>query len=724
MKKQDLSKDELQVQLNLKLIESLRASERKYKDLVKNLKQIVFQLDMDGCFVFLNEAWETVAGFTIDEVISHSLLEFIHESDREITKSKLQFAYDNPEKPQDEFECRLVSKNSQIIIVEIYLTPLKGINNIEGVIGTVFDVTAHKEVMEELRINKDRLFFALQGADDGFWDWNLENDYVYYSPRWKSMLGFKDEELTENHLDLFERFVDPDDKDRVYDLVEDYLSGTVEKFETEFRMKHKDGHWVNILSRASLACDDNGNIAIPKRLVGTHVDITQRKKYEREIQELAYYDPLTRLPNRRFFMERLKQILASCHRNRTHGALLFIDLDNFKTLNDTYGHDVGDLLLVDVASRINKCIRENDTVARLGGDEFVVMLEALGSEYKKANFIASRIADKILKSINQNFQIDKIAHQITSSIGICLFKEEYENIEDVLKFADTAMYEAKKSGRNTICFFDPVMQHELQHNLKIEKELNDALFKEEFLLHYQLIVDSNKNNVGVEALIRWNHPEKGILSPAIFLPLIESNGMIVPIGEWVIAEGLRQLQKWQKTKEFSSLTLSINISAIQFQKPNFINNLIANIEKYKINPNCLILELTESCLINDLEQASKKIHDLDNMGIQLSLDDFGTGYSSLNYLKLLSIKQLKIEQTFINDILNDHRDLMMVKTILDIGRNLGLDVVAEGVERQEQFLKLKEIGCSRFQGYLINKPMPINEVNAIIKGGSIHPRLN
>lgn len=477
--------------------------------------------------------------------------------------------------------------------------------------------------------------------------------------------------------------------------------------------KKKDGSLYDEHMTITPVLDADGQII---NYIAVKEDITHRKKIEKEVEELAFFDPLTRLPNRRLFLSRLKQALLNSRHQHTYSAILFIDLDHFKNLNDAHGHDVGDHLIIQVAARIASCVRDNDIVARMGGDEFVVMLENLGSDPDEVKTITWSISEKILRSVEAKTEIKNITYRGSCSIGVSLFSDEYQLGEEVLKCADTAMYEAKKSGRNTICFFDPSMQQKLESKIKLEMELADALAQDQFRLYYQLIIDRDRNVVGAEALLKWHHPENGVVGADKLFPLIEQNGMIIPIGEWVINEGLKQLQRWQQDRSTSSLTLSINISTQQFKKPDFVSNLASCIDKYTlVDCNKLYLELTESTLIVNLSSTSEKIEKLNDMGIKTSLDDFGTGYSSLSYLKRFSVSQLKIDRTFVQDILVDKEDLTMVKTIIDMGRNLGLEVVAEGVSNEQQFELLKECGCNLFQGYWINQPLPAEDIHNLLQ---------
>ncbi len=450
--------------------------------------------------------------------------------------------------------------------------------------------------------------------------------------------------------------------------------------------------------------------------VGTLTDITLRKASEEEIERLAFYDPLTRLPNRRLLQDRLKPALALSQRSGQKGALLFIDLDNFKALNDTFGHDMGDLLLQHVAERLNACIRENDTVARLGGDEFVIMLEGLSEQTFEAARQSEAIGNKILEAINQPFQLGTHDYLCTPSIGIALF-DGHNHSDELLKRADIAMYQAKASGRNALRFFDPHMQHLITARVSLEDELRKALAGQQFQLYYQIQVDSPGCPVGVEALIRWFHPERGLISPSAFIPLAEETGLILPIGHWVLENACAQLNLWQQESATRKLALSVNVSAKQFFQVDFTAQVQACIQRYAINPRLLKLELTESILIKNIEDTIAIMDALGEIGVQFSLDDFGTGYSSLQYLKKLPLTQLKIDQSFVRDIASDKGDQAIVRTIVAMATSLNLSVIAEGVETEEQLQLLASLGCSNYQGYLFSRPLPVEKLDALLKCG-------
>ncbi|OGS95820.1 MAG: hypothetical protein A3H31_08020 [Gallionellales bacterium RIFCSPLOWO2_02_FULL_57_47] len=441
-------------------------------------------------------------------------------------------------------------------------------------------------------------------------------------------------------------------------------------------------------------------------------DITERKQAEDKIHNLAFYDPLCQLPNRRLLFDRLHQAVTTSARNQTCAGILFIDLDNFKILNDTRGHDIGDLLLIEVGQRLRTCIRESDTLARLGGDEFVVLLEKLSGDCTQAAVQARVVGEKVLKAINQPYVIKDIEQYSSASIGISLFTSNRQNIDDLLKQADTAMYAAKKSGRNTLRFFDPAMQEALEIRSQIEAGMRKALPKHEFRLYYQVQVDSNQRFIGAEALVRWVHPEQGLISPANFIPVAEETGLILPLGQWVLQTACTQLKEWASNPLTRELSLAVNVSARQFRQPGFVKQVSDMIELTLIDPSLLKLELTESTVLENVADTIAKMHALKLLGVRFSLDDFGTGYSSLAYLTQLPLNQLKIDQSFVRNIGVKSADAMIIQTIIGMSHNLGIEVIAEGVETHIQREFLWGAGCRFYQGYLFGSPVPVEEFNA------------
>ncbi|WP_297505064.1 bifunctional diguanylate cyclase/phosphodiesterase [Ferrovum sp.] len=469
--------------------------------------------------------------------------------------------------------------------------------------------------------------------------------------------------------------------------------------------------WLALTCASSRDCNGNimGGIAIVQ-------DITERKTSEEKINSLAFYDPLTHLPNRRLLMERLHQALSSNTRIGREGALLLIDLDNFKSLNDTLGHHVGDLYLQQIAQRLISCVRKGDTVARLGGDEFVILLETLSGQPMEAATQVRIVGEKILTSLSQPYQLETNEYHSTASVGATLFTGHSLATDELLKQADIAMYQAKKAGRNTVRFFDEKMQERISARFSLEGELRKALGNRQFQLHYQIQVDDSNRAIGAEALIRWNHPLRGMVSPLQFIPLAEETGLILPIGLWVLETACAQLKSWERESSTRDLVLAVNVSAKQFRQAGFVDRVHDAVRRHAINPTRLKLELTESMLVNDIEGIIATMNMLNEIDIQFSMDDFGTGYSSLQYLKRLPLDQLKIDMSFTRDLAVDS-DNTIVKTIIAMARSLNLDVIAEGVGTEEQRQLLSSYGCHHYQGYLFGRPVPIKQFEVLVKQG-------
>jgi len=451
--------------------------------------------------------------------------------------------------------------------------------------------------------------------------------------------------------------------------------------------------------------------------VGIFVDITDRKLNEDHIHKLAFYDSLTQLPNRRLFVDRLRSALISSQHNHYYGALMFIDIDRFKILNDTQGHDIGDQLLIEVSKRLTHCVREQDTVVRLGGDEFVIMLEHLSNDVTEATLFAQRVGDKVLHTLSQPYTLrhfdlqgqplSSVEHHSSASIGMKLFQGTDKG-DDLLKQADMAMYQAKQSGRNTLCIFDPDMQAKLTERAMLEADMSLALQNNQFHLHYQVQVNAEGQATGAEVLLRWHHPLRGNIPPVEFIPLAEESGLIGVLGLWVLNKSCQTLAVWAEQSETEQLTLAVNVSAKQFNRDNFVDEIKEILNESRINPQRLKLEITESIIMVDVEQTIKIMNDLRELGISFSMDDFGTGYSSLAYLQRLPLSQLKIDQSFLRNLTVDSTDTVIIRTILALGNSLGINVIAEGVETQQQRDYLLNNGCQFFQGYLFGKPEPLS----------------
>ncbi|HYA65707.1 MAG TPA: EAL domain-containing protein, partial [Burkholderiaceae bacterium] len=492
----------------------------------------------------------------------------------------------------------------------------------------------------------------------------------------------------------------PEFYDGVWDHVRDAGSWTGEVWCRD-KAERVFPAWVNI----STVRNTKG---LPTHYVVGLTDITDRKRAEEEIKRLAYFDSLTELPNRQLLMDRLSTMLRVRATTHRHGAMLFIDLDHFKDINDTLGHAEGDRLLLEMARRLRANVREGDTVARFGGDEFVVLLDWLGDSSEQAAIISKKIGEKLLAVISQPFELGKKRQTCSASIGVAMWQgNQRTDAHELLKQADLAMYEAKKAGRNAVRFFDPGMQIVLEHRTRIEAQLRQALERGEFALYYQSRVDHRGELLGAEALLRWVDPERGVMGPADFIGVAEESALIVPLGRWVLEQACRQLARWAREDATGRLHLSVNISPRQFSEDSFVPSVLDLFAQTGADPALLELEITENLLLQDIEQVIAKMEALRLRGVRFALDDFGTGYSSLSYLHRLPISILKIDRAFVRDMPISRGSDAIVHTIVEMGQRMGMEVVAEGVETEEQKSMLVQRGCLRYQGFLFGRPVPI-----------------
>lgn len=580
-----------------------------------------------------------------------------------------------------------------------------------GIIAMLFIRAQRRRISERmathlrLKESHERFKIVCKATSDVVWDWDLQCDMLWWNENMQSLFGHLATEIEPGGASWANR-IHEEDQARVLEGIHRVIDSSEERWSDEYRFMCQDGRHVEVLDRGFVIRNSAGKAI---RMVGSMTDITYRKEYEKAIQRLAFYDPLTQLPNRSLLQERLHQALMNSARTNAVGAVLFLDLDNFKSLNDTLGHDKGDLLLMQVASRLSACVRECDTVSRMGGDEFVILIERLGDNHEDAAINAKIVAKKVLDAFTIPFDLEGLQRHISPSIGISLFNKTNRHMDEVLKAADLAMYEAKSDGRNTMCFFDPKMQELIIARSALETDLHNALDRGELMLHYQVQCDHNGQIISAEALLRWQHPQKGLISPAEFIPIAEQTGLIAPIGCWTLRQACLQLVKWACDPATSCLTVAVNVSARQFHRADFVTKVRAIVEETGANPQKLTLELTESVLVDDVDKANAKMNQLKHLGITFSLDDFGTGYSSLAYLHMLPINQLKIDRAFVAQVPKDANSAAIVRTILALGKALNLTVVAEGVENEEQLAFLKAEGCAMYQGYLFGRPLNISQ---------------
>lgn len=486
-------------------------------------------------------------------------------------------------------------------------------------------------------------------------------------------------------------------------------------FTTEYRIQRPDDRVVWVQVQAQLQRNARG---VPWGCVCSMTDISERKVAEQEIQKLAFYDALTGLPNRRLLEERIKQAVANSVRSGNHGALLYLDLDNFKLVNDTKGHAVGDELLKQVAQRLKAGVREGDMVARLGGDEFLLVIEGLGKDAKNAALQAESVAYKLLESLNRPYLLDGTEQTNSPSIGVTLFGQTRMSLDDLLRCADMAMYRAKASGRNSVQFYDPQLQAVIAARLALENDLRQAVNHQAFELHYQPQFDAQHQVTGAVAYVRWNCPQRGWVSPASFIPLAEETGLIAPIDDWVLQRACEQLAIWSRQPATERLTLAVKISAQHFRLPDFVQTVLRTLQTAQADPERLKLEINENLLLVDVEDIIAKTNLLIEQGVGCTLADLGTGYSSLSHLKRLSLEELRIDQSFVRGLLTEPNDTAVTRSIMALADSLGIAVSAEGVETPAQHEILTALGCQGFQGYLYGKPLPIDAFEAALLSGT------
>lgn len=567
------------------------------------------------------------------------------------------------------------------------------------------DFTDLKITQQSLEKSEERLRLVLRGSTDAPWDWDLVTGDVYYSQRWWNMLGYPSGDGIDDS-GAWRRLTHPDDDVMLEEYLIELLPSSREGFSLEFRLRHRDGHFVPVLSRGYVLRDQTGKAI---RISGVNTDLTERKRTERRIYELAYLDYLTRLPNRRFLIEELEHILARGKRSHHYSALLYLDLDNFKQLNDTMGHDLGDMLLRQTAERLRSTLRHSDQLARLGGDEFVVVLEGLNASLSDAAGEADRVATKILSTLGSPFQLDSVLYKSTASIGITLFGGQETTIEELLKQADLAMYRAKADGRNVARFFDPSMQDEANRRAAFELAMREGLSLGEFCLFCQPQFSCEGHLIGAEVLVRWRRGEDEFIGPDDFIGFAEESGLIIPLGEHVLIESCRALARWQHNPSLRRLKLAVNVSVFQMREPDFTHAVASILNTTGAPAERLYLELTESVFAENMDDITVRMHELSSQGISFSLDDFGTGYSSLAYLQSFPLAALKIDRSFVRNVGSDPGSASIVEAIIALASKFKLEIVAEGVEHEVQREFLIKGGCSSMQGFLLGNPLPLAE---------------
>lgn len=682
----------------------LQASELRFRSAMQDIASMAVQGYLPGGeIIYWNKASERLYGYTAAEAVGRNMLDLIVPPDlREAAKGVITYM-GNTGKTVPAAEWKLEHKNGSEVYVFSSHTVVDHADGVRELFCFDIDLAERRRADAELRIAATAF-----EAQEGILVTDPQYKILRVNQSFTRITGYSAQDAVGRTPSLM--CSDKHDAKFYEDLRQSLQREG--KWEGEVWEQRKNGEvypqWLNIKG----VVDGKGVLV---NYVATFTDITQRKAAEEEIRRLAFYDPLTKLPNRRLLMDRLNQSLAASARTGQTGALLFIDLDHFKVLNDTMGHDMGDLLLLEVGQRLIDGVRVEDTVARLGGDEFVVMLEGLGTTQAEAASKTTTIAEKIMLMLNRPYVLAGVEYHNTPSMGVTLYNGPMARIEDLLKQADLAMYKAKNSGRNGMRFFDPQMQEAVTQRAAVEADIRQGILNGQFHLFYQAQVNVYGEVIGAEALLRWAHPVHGLVAPAEFIPVAEESGQILELGNWVLETACNQLVAWAGEPATENLTISVNVSARQFRQPDFVAQVISTLDYTGARAQRLKLELTESLLADNVDDLTSKMEELRIRKVSFSLDDFGTGYSSLSYLKRLPLDQLKIDQSFVQDILKGNADASIAKTIITLGRGLGLSVIAEGVETEEQRQCLRDAGCVEFQGYLFGYPLPVEQFQPFVR---------
>lgn len=679
---------------------ALLESEQRLQTIIRTDPECITITNAQGFLLEMNPAGLTMIG-------ANSLAQVIGQPVQELIAPEYHHVFNDAHQrviagKATTLEFEIVGIDGRRTWVEAHAAPMQEKNGVTVCLGVTRDISERKRTEQQLRIAATAF-----ESQEGMLVTDAENVILRVNHAFTKITGYSADEVIGKTPALLNS---GRQNKAFYSAMWESIDRTG-AWEGEIWNRRKNGEVYPEHLTITVVQDSAG---VKTNYVATLSDVTMSKAASEEIKLLAYFDPLTHLPNRRLLLDRLQQALVASERSAKKGALLFIDLDHFKNLNDSLGHATGDFLLQQVAQRLSFSVREGDTVARIGGDEFVVLLEELDAETIEAAAKTEFIGNKILVELNQPYLLASREYYCSPSIGATIFDAHQFEVEELLKQADIAMYETKNAGRNALRFFDPIMQKVINDRVDMERELRNAIVNQQFQLYYQIQVNCAGEPIGVEALIRWQHPERGMISPAGFIQLAEDNGLIMPISQWVLDTACAQLKVWQHRADTRHLTLSVNVSARQFNQADFAEQIQALITKHAINPMLLKLELTESILLENVKTIIETMNTLKDMKIHFSLDDFGTGYSSLQYLKTLPICQLKIDQSFVRDIAVDINDQAIVRTIIAMAQTLNLNVIAEGVETEEQRQLLLDNGCNTYQGYLFGMPLPIDEFEALL----------
>jgi len=690
--------------------QALQASEVRLRAIVDNSPALILMRDLEGEVTVVSRHPGQSTGSRVSGPVIEAMSEVMDRLSIEADRAN---GAKRDAVGTGEEEIIVAGDNADQRIYSMITFPLFAADNTPlGAGGMALDVTEQRRMQDALRKSEERFNLAVRGSSEGIWDWNLSTDEVLISDRFKELLGYHPEELDS----VWSRWTDrvhAEDLTIVTQAVDDHLF-TFKPCSFECRLRCKSGEYRWFLVRGEAVRDASGR---SERIAGSLTDITYRRETEARIKHLAYYDELTGLPNRRLVLEELQRRIDAARNDHQLDAVVFLDLDHFKKINDSLGHHYGDILLRQVGERLRSEVRSDDMVGRLGGDEFVILLSDLGDNDRSARPRARRVTDNLIKVLKAPYDLEGHHCHVTPSVGVILYPEGAEGVEDILKRADTALYASKNDGRDTMRFYQPEMQAAIDSRLTIEKDLRQAIDGNQLELHFQpQYAGSGERLTGAEALLRWHNPDRGMVSPADFIPVAEETGLIIPIGRWVLEAVMQKIARWVAQGLLGSqMSISVNLSVRQFYEHSLVDEVDRLLQRHGVAGGQLKLELTESILMHNIDEAIGKVERLKALDIGFALDDFGTGYSSLSYLKSLPFDELKIDRSFVRDIPHDANDVAITETIIAMARHLGLRVVAEGVETVDQLVLLQEKGCSHYQGYLFSRPLPCNEFEHLLQ---------
>ena len=682
-------------------ISSMETSETFFKTLVEQSTQGVSVADLEGNYIFVNDTFCKMMGYSQKELLLLRVFDMK-------APNQDHSAFEQTKSTQEKKAVRVILQRkdgstfpSEVIGVKIHL------NKQECVLGTVQDISDRVAIERAITKNESRNQLIMKIANDGIWDWHLDTNLMIFDERYYIMAGYEKDDFPYT-FEEWEKRVHPDDLCHATNSFQAYLTGKSVNFEAEYRFLCQNKTYMWIKARGKVVKrNEQGD---PIRFIGTHSDITVQKKHEEKILHQAHFDSLTFLPNRFLSLDRLNHACKEAKRKQETIALLFLDLDDFKKVNDSLGHETGDLLLIEAANRLRNVVRSIDTVGRLGGDEFIIILSGLKSAKE-----AHPIVENLLNQFRDLFIIQNRELMLTATVGVSIYPNDATDASELLRNADSAMYDAKSCGRNTYSYYTAQMNQCAKRRLAIEEQIHGALSRQEFSVYYQAKIDINSSKImGAEALLRWNNPALGNVPPDEFIPIAEQTGNIIPLGKFVLQHALEQTAFWQKSYN-NNFQIAVNLSPRQFRDPQLLTFLEQCLNDTGVLAAQLELEITEGVLLSGHSYVDKVLKGITHLGIKMAMDDFGTGYSSLSYLRTYPFDVLKIDRSFINEINKTVKSKALINAIISMSHALNLKVVAEGIETEQQYKQLKKLHCDYGQGYLFSRPVTAMQMSTLLK---------